>query len=64
MPLELEQVKGSESQAPHHREFDRTLVDITYSFSHEYHEEQGVRGRGSSRDDLSDLKIKGLFFGG
>jgi len=37
--MELEHVKGSEHRAPHYWEFNHNPVAITYSCSHENHEE-------------------------
>ena len=39
-------------------------IDITYSSSHEDYEDRSIRGKGSLRDDLSDLKIEALKFDG
>jgi len=58
LTMELEWAKGFKHRAPHCQEFDHNPIDIAYFSSHKDHEEQGVRGRGPFRDDISGLKIE------
>jgi len=62
--MDLEQVRGSEHQPPHHREFIHNPIDIAYSSSHEDHKERGVRVRSQFTDNFSELKIEPLEFDG
>jgi len=46
------------------RKLDVNSIDITYSSSHENHEDRGDWSIGHPRDDLSDLKVEALEFDG
>jgi len=64
LTVELQRDKRSERRVPRPRELDVNPIDITWSSSHEDHEDRGNWGRGYPSDDLSDLKVKAPEFDG
>jgi len=64
LTMVLERVKGFKRWVPQPRELDVNPIDISYSYSHEGHEDRGIWGRGHLRDNLSDLKVGASEFDG
>ena len=60
LTMVLERVKASERWVSQPRELDVNPIGIgiTYSSSHENHEDRGIRGRDHPRDNLSNLKVE------